>query len=90
MVKLCSENGIKIGKDTISSIIKDFQSVGKNESTSILTTSNNIEAFANFQTVPNYEENTTITSEFSNDSLTDYQSLDYRKSLMLSNSHFLN
>ena len=90
MVKLCSENGIKIEKDTISSIIKEFQSVGKNETASILNSTNNIEAFANFQTVPNYEENTTITSEFSNDSLTDYQSLDYRKSLMLSNSHFLN
>lgn len=90
MVKLCGENGIKIGKDTISSIIKEYQAVEKNKSAFILTTSNNIEAFANFQTVPNYEENTTITSEISDNTKTDYESLEYRKSLMLSNFHFSN
>lgn len=87
---LCRENGINVTYKTIQGIIKENSIGKKNEKAFIFTNSNNREAsLKNFPT-PNYEENTTITSEFSNDSLTDYQSLDYRKSLMLSNSHFLN
>lgn len=90
MVKLCSEHGIKIGKDTISSIIKENQVVEKNKSAFILNSSNNIEAHSNFQTVPVSEENTTISSEFPVKCDADYNSYDYRKSLMLFNLHFSN
>lgn len=87
---LCKENGVKISYKTIQGIIKDNE-IGKNKKLpSILTTSNNIEALnKNFPT-PIFEQKDTVKSEFSDNSITDFQSYDYRKSLMLSNLHFSN
>jgi hypothetical protein len=87
---LCRENGINISYKTIQGIIKEIDNGKNNKTSSILTTSNNIEALAkNFPTY-NYEENTTLTSEFPIKCEADYNSYEYRKRLMLSNFHFSN